>query len=256
LADAARWRALAAGLAWFAASEIVCAVEEYVLRTPSTVLACAHSLTSGLALGLATLGLFEVLDGSVLHFVDRGGSCVGMRLCRECAQRATGRCRFRGTLQLVAAAVAFMAVPLLFAPVARVVTHTADWTVPVPAWESAFAGLMHRAPGVAPPAIALFYVPAESLWLEFRLLPVVVIALAAFALAALLAGREGAGVRSLALAAGVLFFVASDAAAYALRGDAYLGGLLHECEELVLLILLASFWKQAGGAPERPQRGV
>ena len=243
--DAARFRVLAGGLIFFALSEVACSTEEYFLRAPSTLFAALHSIAHGISMPLVVVGIFEILDWKYFHFLDRTAPCLATGVCGFCTQRNGNGCRYRNTLLLATVFCFFIAVPALLAPATRVDANPADYVLPFPTLNRAFDTLTHRPPDAALPATAPFFIPTTSLWIEFRLFPLVAMVIAALSCVGFCRNRERFGVLALLGAAGILFFVYSDILVYDLRRDAYLGGLLHECEELIMLMLLASFLKRS-----------
>jgi len=243
--DGSRFRVLASRLIFFALSEIACSVEEYFLRAPSSLFAALHSIAHGISMPLVAVGVFEILDWKYFHFRDQAAPCLGTDDCGVCSQRAESRCRYRNTLLLATVFCFFITVPAFLAPVTCVDANPVDYVLPFPSLNRAFDVLMHRPPEAALPATAQFYIPATSLWIEFRLLPLVAMMIAALSCIGFCRNREEFGMRTLLVSAGIMFFVYSDILVYDLKRDAYLGGLLHECEELLMLMLLASFLKRS-----------
>ncbi len=248
---------LLAALVAFAASELVCGVEVYVLMHATGWVATAHSLTSALGMALLALGVLVWFDDRMLRFGQPG--CLVNRVCRGCTIERPEGCRYRTLQLLVVAFFLLTALPLLFAPTERMFSDPAPWALPFDGWNAWYDEvvvplLIDKAPGYDPTGMA-YSVPPTQFLVEFRLLPLVSIGLGVAALLATVRRREVRGQQLLALAIGVLAYSWFQAGLYVVTGDVLLGSLGHEVVEFWFLVAFAEFLRRSfpARAPEAEQ---
>lgn len=238
----------------FAASELTCGVEVYILLRSSRVLGAAHAFTSAAGMGLFAVGLFAFLDRKLLAWRARG--CIGNRLCDGCPALAGKPCRYHALLQLGTTFVALAAIPPLFAPTSDLAAEPRRYLLPFPALNRWFDdSFVPWAQSLVPsydPSGAAYYIRGSTLVIEYRVLPLVALGLAVVAIATARAGREARAVRLALFAAGVLAYSYFELCLYTVTGDALLGSLGHEVVEFWFLIATAEFLSRTFGARGRP----
>ncbi len=227
-------RVLAWSLALFAASELTCGVEVYVLTRSNAWVDGVHGVLSAAAMALFALGLYRVIDRKVLRFA--GPECAAKRLCGACTVRAPEGCKLRLTILLSAAFVALAGIFVLLAPTARMEADLHRFALPLPAlnaWydRAVVPWITAHVSGYEPSGKAYFF-PESVFVLELRVLPVVATAMASSAAAEIARGRIGRGMERLMLAAGTLGYVLFELVLYRGTGDLLLGSLGHEVGEL------------------------
>ena len=255
-----RFRLLTWGLVLFVASEVTCGIEIYILFRSSIYISTFHAIASSLGMALTALGIFEVLDWKYLHWRDTGAACVAVKSCRGCTKRTSGRCQYRSLLLLMGTFLVFTAVPIFFVSTAQLDADPRPYVLPFESWNewydhSLIPWLANHAPGMEIDGKA-YHIPHALLYLEFRILPIVAIALAAAGIATMRLGRENAGLTLVLLATGPLAFSLFEVMTFGITRDAYLGGLLHEGGELFFIVTIAELLRRMfpPDAPRQAQR--
>ena len=235
-----------ASLIAFAVSELVCGLEVYVFMHATGWVATIHSLTSALGMALLALGALTWFDRTLLRFGQPG--CLMGRVCQSCTIEQPEGCRYRRLQLMIVTLVLLAALPLLFAPTERMFSNAAPWALPFDSWNAWYDDvvvplLIERAPGYDPTGMA-YSVPPTQLVIEFRLLPLVALALTLAALVVTARRREVLGQQLVALSVGVLAYCWFPAGLYVVTGDVLLGSLGHEVVELWFLIAFAEFLRR------------
>ena len=247
-------RVLAWALALFAASELTCGVEVYVLTRSNAWVDGVHGLLSASGMALFALGLYRVLDRKVIRFA--GPECAAKRLCGVCTVQRPEGCKLRLTLLLGASFVVLASLFVLLAPTTRMEADLHRFALPFPAvnaWHDRVVvpWLAAHVAGYEPTGKAYFF-PESVFVLELRVLPLVAAALASFATAELARGRLARGMDALLLGAGTLGYVLFELVLYRGTGDLLLGSLGHEVGELWFLVwcteLVRRCWPPARAA--------
>lgn len=234
-------RVLAWSLALFAASELTCGVEVYVLTRSNAWVDGVHGVLSASGMALFALGLYRVIDRRVLRFGVPG--CAAKRLCGACTVREEEGCRMRLTLLFAASFVGLAALFVLFAPTTRMEADLHRFALPFPALNAWYdrvvvPWLEAHVAGYEPTGKAYFF-PESVFVLELRALPIVAAGLAAFATGALARHDLERGTGALALAVGTFAYVLFELVLYRGTGDLLLGSLGHEVFELWFLLFAA-----------------
>jgi hypothetical protein len=231
-------------LALFAASELTCGVEIYVLFQSSAILSGAHAVTSAAGMALFALGLYLFADRRLLRF--GGPPCLANRICRGCTI-AQG-CRFRVVILLLATFLALAVAVPLFAPAERMNADTSRYVLPFPAlnaWydSSVVPWLEANVPGYRRSGVA-YYLPRSVLFIEFRVLPALALAGAVASVGLALRRREAAALKVAAAAAGGLCYSYFELVIYRGTGDVLLGSLMHEVAEFWFLVFTAELLRR------------
>lgn len=229
-------------LVCFAASELTCGVEIYILLRSSPVLACFHGLASAVGMGLFAMGACLFLDQTFLRY--GGSACLINRLCKGCTYAAPEGCRYRTTLLLLGTFLALACLPPLWAPTTRMDADPRAWILPFPAlnaWydHSLVPWIKSVAPAGYDPNGTSFFLPRAQLVLEFRILPGVALAVALAGIQALRKAKDPLAFRLLAFSAGVLAYTYLELTVYRITGDILLGALAHELVEFWFLAFTA-----------------
>lgn len=244
--DTKETRVLWWSLVLFAASELTCGVELYVLLRSSPWISGAHALVSAAGMGLFAVGMFMLVDRKVLRWSQPG--CSLKKLCRTCTVQQAEGCKLSPLFSMTATFTALAALPPLFAPTARMVADTRRYMLPFPrlnAWYDAVAVPFLRS--VYPPFDpkgAAFYLPESMLVLEWRVLPALSFLLCVGVLVLARRRAHVAAARLFAFAAGVLGYVYFELTVYRVTGDALLGSLAHEVAELWFLLAIAELLRR------------
>lgn len=251
--EARELRVLVGSLALFGFSELICALEMYLLRLPSPALDGLHSVSSALGMGLFGLWLFAYVDRKFLQFAQ--GSCLLNRACAGCTVAAPAGCKMRKLILLFAVALALGAAPAFVAPADRLEVDASRLALPFPAlnawYDRVVVPWVHaQVPGNDPNTVS-YFIPASTQVLELRFLPAVVILVSALGFSLLVAKRYLVGLRAMAFAAGVLAYVTLELVVYSATREPVLGSLLHELAELWFLIATAELLRRALGEVER-----
>lgn len=238
-------------LVLFAASELFCGVEIYVLFRSNAAMGALHALASGLGMALFAFGMLRFLDRKFLHY--GGDRCLANRVCRGCTIEATEGCKFRVFLMLVATFAALAAMGAWLAPTARMYADMRRYTLPLPdlnAWFDATVvpWMLANIPGYDPSGRA-FFIPEAEFLLEFRVFPTLALVLSGVAIGLLRAGREHRGLEVLSFAVGLLCYTYFEIFLYPATGDALLGSLGHEVVELWFLLAISEFLVRSYGEP-------
>ncbi|OHB79749.1 MAG: hypothetical protein A2V98_22805 [Planctomycetes bacterium RBG_16_64_12] len=239
-----RFRVLRWGLIFFAVSELACGIEIYVLSHSNALLACLHSMTSSVGMGLTAIGLFQIFDWKYLHFVDTTSPCIAMKTCEKCTKRQQNVCQYRPLLLMMAALLMLLTVPVFFAPTERLHADPGFYVLPFDSlnhwYDDLMTTLRESNPSAGSAAMSTFYLPEEMLVLEFRLLPILGMLLAAASIACFLGKQEDLAVAFLLFAVGNHAYVYFEVMIYGLTQEPILGFLLHECGELFFLVMVSN----------------
>lgn len=238
------FRVLRWGLLLFAASELACGIEIYVLTRSNALLACLHSMTSSAGMGLTAIGLFAIFDWKYFHFVDTTSPCIAVKTCEKCTKRQNNVCQYRPLLLMIGALLMLMTVPVFFAPTERLPADPGFYVLPFESLNHGYDDLMttlrESNPSGNSPDMSMFYLPEEMLFLEFRLLPILGMLLAAASIACFLGKKEDVAVALLLFAVGNHAYVYFEVMIYGLTQKPILGFLLHECGELCFLVMVSN----------------
>ncbi len=227
----------------FGISELTCGVEIWILFRSSAVLGIIHSVVSAAGMGLLLFAVFSYFDRKLFGFC--GPSCIGNRICHGCPVAEGGACRYRALLQLVATLLGLAALPPLFVSTARIAAEPRRYLLPfrfLNAWyDERFMPWLQRVyPGNDPSGVAFSVPPAVQI-VDYRLIPALVLALSAVAVALFHRRREGPGLRLVAFGSGALAYTYCELVLYRATGDALLGSLGHEVAEFWFLLATAEF---------------
>ncbi len=237
-----RFRVLSGGLALFAASELTCGIEVYVISGSNAILACLHSITSAAGMGLTAVGLLKIFDWKYFHLVDTSSPCIAARTCETCTKRQSGICRYRPLLCTMAALLMLVTVPVFFVSTERIDAHPGLYVLPFESlneWYDDLIATRREANAAADPVdMTAFYLPEEMLSLEFRILPVLGVLLAGVSIACFLGNREDEGITMLLFAAGSQAYVYFEVMIYGITRRPILGFFLHECGEVLFLVMV------------------
>ena len=235
-------------LVLFVFSELFCATETYVLMCSDTTWQILHSLSSGIGMGFCAVGLFMLLDRRLLHF--GGGACVFRSLCTGCPQRDGRTCRLQSFLFLGGILVILVALPPLFASTADMIANTARFVLPFDAINSWYDHvLLPRILAACPhyhPIGDVVYLRAIPQQLDYRIYPIITIALTFTGLILLIARKQTASLQGLYLilfAAGLIGYTYYQLLLQRAVGDLLLAALGHEVGELFFLITLIKILK-------------
>ncbi len=240
-----RWRLriLTWGLILFAVSELACGVEIYVITRSNALLACLHSITSFAAMGLTAVGLLQLFDWKYLHFVDTASPCIALKTCGECTKRQSGVCRFSALPPVATGLLILMSLPVFFASTQRLHADPGFYALPIQSLNDRFdemlAARQKANPSGTPAEVSAFHLPEEMLFLEFRVLPVLSVLLAAASIACFVARREDLGITVLLFAVGSQAYVFFEVMIYGLTQKPIFGFFLHESGELFFLAILS-----------------
>lgn len=238
--------ALRAGLVLFALSELTCGIEVYVLARSSPWISGAHSLLSAVGMAAFALGALRWADAHVLRWGERG--CLMNRaLCRGCTVREAAGCKLRSLHGHAAVLVGLAALAPLFAPTARMDAEPRRWALPFASWNAWYDATVvpwlvrhgYDTSGTA------YHLPESMLVLEWRVLPLAALALAAVAFHQARARREARAQTLLAVAAGLLAYSYLELVLFAATRDPIIGGLGHEVVELWFLLATAELLRRA-----------
>jgi len=250
----ARFRVLTWGLIFFALSELACGVEIYVITRSNALLACLHSITSAAAMGLTAIGLAKLFDWRYFHVVDTASPCIAVKTCRECTKRQSGVCRFRALLSVAAVLLMLISVPVFFAPTEPMHADPAFYALPFESlnkkYDQLLAARQKANPSAKMPDVSEFHLPEEMLILEFRVLPVLGMLLAAVGIACLAGGKENLGITILLFAVGSQAYVFFEVLIYGLTRKPIFGFFLHESGELFFLVMLSLLLPRMFPQPE------
>jgi hypothetical protein len=240
-------RVLSWALVCFAASELTCGVEIYVLTRSSAWVDGVHGILSAAGMALFALGAYRVLDRQVVRFATP--ECAARRMCGACTVRTPEGCKLRVALSLGASFVVLAALFALLAPTTRMDADLHRFALPFPALNAWYdrvvvPWLSAHVRDYEPTGQAYFF-PASVFVLELRVVPLAVAALASYAVASLAAGRLARGVDALLIAAGALGYVYFEIVLYRGTGDLLLGSLGHEVGELWFLLFAAELLRRA-----------
>lgn len=235
-ADARELRVLVASLVVFATSELACTVDMLLLGE-SRLMDGLHSITSALGTGLFALWLVRYVDRKIVRFGEAG--CVINRVCKGCTFAHAERCKVLNVALLVAAFVACLAILPLFVSTAPIAVDPNRYALPfesLNAWYDAVIVPWQRArmPRFDP---GDYQMPASTLVLEMRVIPLAAGALAVASLALMKGRRESLGLRVLGFAAGMLAYCYLEVALFAATRDPIIGSLGHELAELWFLVV-------------------
>jgi hypothetical protein len=238
--------ALRAGLVLFALSELTCGIEVYVLARSSALISGAHSILSAAGMAAFSLGALRWADARLLRW-GQPGCLMNRALCRGCTVREAPGCKLRPLHCHAAALVALAALAPLFAPTARLDADARRWALPFESWNRWYDGVavpwLH-ARGYETDGAA-FYLPESMLVLEWRVTPLLALALATIAFGLARARREARAQQLLAVAVGLLAYAYLELILYAATRDAIVGSLGHELAELWFLLCTAELLRRA-----------
>lgn len=239
-------RALRAGLVLFALSELTCGIEVYVLARSSALLSGVHAVLSAAGMAAFALGALLWADARLLRW-GAPGCLMNRALCRGCTVREAQGCKLRPLHGHAAAFIALAALAPLFAPTERMPADPRRWALPLDSWSRWYDGVAVpwlRARGYETGGAA-FHLPESMLILEWRVTPLVALALAALAFALVRARREARAQQVLAVAAGLLAYSYLELVLYAATRDPIIGSLGHEVAELWFLLCTAELLRRA-----------
>jgi hypothetical protein len=255
-----KFKVLTFGIIFFMLSELGCAVEIYILGHTATFFACWHSITSPIGMALTAVGAFILFDWRYFHVMDTSAPCIAAKTCRTCSKRATGVCRFRTVIVLNVIMIFLMGVPVFFNSTVKMDADTKLYALPFASLnrlydESIIPWVKANYPHIATDPGA-YFLPHEMLVIEFRILPVVAMALALIALISLAMRKEDTGIIILLLSSGVLAYSYLETVIYGLTRQMYFGALAHETSEVFFLLIFSGILRRMFprfGAQEAPQ---
>lgn len=232
-------------LVLFFVSELTCGIEIYVLFRSNALLAAIHAGASAAGMGLFSLGILRLLDRRLFKFAEP--ACLANRICRGCTLREPAGCRFRVALLLAATFASLAALAPMFASTERMYADPRRYALPFESWNRWYDGLAvpwlaAHLPNYRPGAA--YFLPEAMLVIEFRLLPLVSLALSLLAIARLRRGQVSEGARTLSVSAGVLCYSLFELVLYRGTGDVILGSLGHEAAEFWFLVFTAEFLRR------------
>lgn len=238
--------ALRAGLVLFALSELTCGIEVYVLARSSPWISGAHALLSAAGMAAFALGALRWADRKVLRW-GAPGCLMNRALCRGCTVREAQGCKLRALHCYVAVFVALAALLPLFAPTARMNAEPRRWALPFTGWNAWYdaAVVPWLARNGYDTSGTAFHLPASMLTLEWRVLPLLALAIAGVAFHLARTRREGRAQPLLAVAAGLLAYSYLELLLFAATRDPIIGGLGHEVAELWFLLVTAELLRRA-----------
>jgi len=239
--DTSEIRILWWSLVLFAASELTCGIEIYIIFHSSAILSGSHSILSGLGMGLFATGFVMLLDRRFLHYGEPG--CIANRVCRGCTIGEAEGCKFRAVLLLAGTFVALAACAPFLAKVERMGADVTRYITPFGSLNAWYDGsvvpwLKAHYPDYKPSGEA-YYMPWSAFYIEFRILPAIALVVAAAGIVLTFRRREVAGIRALSFAAGMLAYVYMELILYRASGDVLLGSLGHEIAEFWFLVFTA-----------------
>ena len=233
-------RLLRWALVVLAVSELACGIEIYILHRSLLVLALAHSLASGLGMGMLAAGLYSGLDRAWLRFAQP--RCSLHRLCGGCTVNQPDGCKLRRLVLLSTPLIGLLALPAFFAETAPFAADLHRYVLPFPSlnlwYDDTVIPFVQRLAPEYQTSGAGFWMRSWRLQLEFRLFPALSLALVAVGAGLISRRLERPGIQVLAFAVGVLSYVWLELACYGLSREALSGAILHEASELFFLLLL------------------
>ncbi len=234
-------------LVLFYISELTCGIEVYVLFRSSVAISSVHAITSAVGMGLFTLALYVWADRTLIRFRDK--ACLLNRVCRGCTVDAPEGCKFRLLLLVAGVFVALAAVFPLFAPTERLNADPSRYILPFESLNHWYDGvvvpwLVESLPNYEPSGIA-YFIPEQILVLEFRVLPLIALAVSIVGIGKIRQGHEGRGAAWVAFGFGFLSYSYFELILYATTEDVLIGSLGHEVAEFWFLVALAVFLQRA-----------
>lgn len=241
-------------LVFFAASELSCGIEVYVLMQSNQWLTGFHALVSATGMALFALGAYQLLDARVIRFGRTG--CAINRFCRGCTIEQPEGCKLRTLMLLLGTLLVLAALPPLFASTAELHAIPQRYLLPFPQLNGWYDGtvvpwIQATFPGTESTGSA-YFLPTSMLFLEFRVIPLAGMGLALAGVAALLLGRDRLGPKLLLLAAGPLAYTYFELVVYVVIGEVILGSLAHEVGEFWFMLATVEFLRRTLGAPPAP----
>ena len=248
--DLPEMRILWWALVLFAISELTCGVEIYILFRSSDLLSCAHSLTSGLGMGLFALGAYLYLDRTLIKY--GGGRCLFNRICQGCTYESPQGCRYQKLILFLGTFEALACLPPFWAPTARMFADTRRYLLPFPTlntWfdQRAVPWLQGMYPAYDPSGAA-YFIPHSQLFFEYRLLPAGALLLSILGIVCVRRGHEHLGLKLLIFAFGMLAYTYFQLVLYRVTGEVLLGSLGHELVEFWFLVATAEWLSRSFGS--------
>lgn len=249
-------------LAVFFASECMCGVEVYGIGRSSGTFSALHASVSAAGMGIFGLAFARFLDHKLLRFAEP--RCAANRICRGCTVQTPAGCKMRGMLQLVLFFGAFTALAPLWASTESIAVDTSRYELPFTGWNAWYDAtivpwLFAHVPGYEPHA-ATYPMQASELIVEYRVVPLLALALVLVAFGLVRAGQEARGVRVAAVGLGMLSYSILEVVLYDVTGDVILGSLGHEVAELWFVIfvraLLLRTYARGAAAEAEPARAM
>lgn len=242
-------------LVLFFVAEATCGIEVYVLFRSSPWFSGVHAMCSAVGMGLFSLGVFLYLDKKLFRYGQK--ACLANRICKGCTYEAEVGCKYRAVLMLTATFVALAGLAPLFVPTEQMNADPRKWVLPFESWNAWYDGvwvpwLQDMVPGYDPTSIA-YYLPESMMVIEFRVQPMICVALALVAIFLARSGRERLGSKVLVFAMGVLAYPYFELVLYRVTGDVYIGSLGHEIVEFWFLVAMAEFLRRTFPPEEQPQ---
>ncbi|MBI6546274.1 MAG: hypothetical protein HY692_05735 [Cyanobacteria bacterium NC_groundwater_1444_Ag_S-0.65um_54_12] len=242
----------------FFSSELVCGIEAYILLQASALVGIAHGVISAIGMGLFALGSYLHLDRRILRYGT--SQCLANRICRGCTITAAARCKFLLVILQIATFIVLAAIAAFFVPTDRMVVDTSKYLLPFDSLNAWFDNvikpwLMVHFPNYQPTGVA-YYLPGSVLFLEFRILPAITVAIALAGIAYLRRQREARGIRLIVLAAGILSYVYLGIVLNAGTGDLLIASLGHEIAEFWFLLIIAEFLRRSFNPEVQVIRGT
>lgn len=239
-----RFRMLTWGLLFFCISEFTCGIEVYILTRSSLFFSWVHSITSTIAMACTAVGVFQLFDWKYFHMVDRSATCIAVKTCNVCTKRTSGECQYQFALLMTATLLLFMAAPVFFVSTAQIDADPRPYVLPFDSWNrwydtQVIPWLNRNLSNVVTDGNA-FFLPSGMLVLEFRILPLVSMLLAAFSIFSFLRKKEDEGIAALLLSFGSFAYVLFEAIIYGLTRDAIFGALVHESGEFLFLVMITN----------------
>lgn len=242
-------------LVLFVVSEFTCGIEIYILLRSSPILTGIHGVTSGAGMALFALGAWMWLDRELVRY--GAPACLFNRICHGCTIHDEVRCKVLRVMLFGGTLVALASLGPLFAPIERLSAVPARYALPFESLNEWYDGvvipwLSAHIDGYDPSGEA-YALPASMSVLEFRVLPLIALALAVAGLTLMQRRREELGARFVVMAAGLLAYVYFELVLYRATGDVLIGSLGHELGELLFLLTVAEALRRAYGmTPSTP----
>ena len=222
---------------WF--SEMVCAVESYILLEGSPVFSTIHSFTTATGMGLFFLAIMMILDNKVIHMFNPKKTCVGIHICKTCTFIKDNHCHFESLYKLFILLLVFISIPVFFAPVETKYVHVERYVLPFTELNSYYDNTI--IPWIKTiytdyqPTDRSFKLPGVQLFVDYRIFPTMTIILSLLSALLLRIKRKKQSFGLFFFNLGLVAFIYFQ---YILHFDDILfGSLMHELMELWFLFI-------------------